>query len=60
MLYIHSAGLYVKYWCTQAYSMQEDIVHPLTLRKYIVLNGDFLLDLCNFDMCDYFRNITIV
>jgi hypothetical protein len=44
----------------QAYSIQEDIVHPLTLRKYIVLKGDFLLDLCNFDMCDFFRNITIV
>jgi hypothetical protein len=44
MQYIHSAGLYVQYWYMQACAIQEDTVHPLTPRKYLVLNGDFLLD----------------
>ena len=36
-------------------SGKDEVVIPLTSRKYTVLNGNFVLDLC-----DSFRNITLV
>ena len=33
--------------------------HSLAPKKYTVLNGNFVFDLHNFNLYDFFRNITL-
>jgi hypothetical protein len=35
--------------------MQDEVVSPLNTSKYIVLNGNFVFDMRNFDLRDVFQ-----
>jgi hypothetical protein len=38
-----------------SYSIYDEVVGPLTHRKYTVLNGNFVFDLYDFDLCSVFQ-----
>jgi len=38
----------------QSYTIKDEVVNSLTPRKYTLFNGKFV-----FDLCDFFRNITL-
>jgi len=39
--------------------MQDEAVNPLIPKKYMVLNGKFVFNLHDFDICEFFKNITL-
>ena len=41
------------------YIIKNEVVNPLSPRKYIVLSGNFVFDLPNFDLQNVFRNVSL-
>jgi hypothetical protein len=56
---IYSAQLYIyRSVCPlvmQSYTKEDEAVNPLTSRKYSVLNGNCVFNLCNFDLHNIFQ-----
>jgi len=50
-IYSYFTVLCVNYW--YSHTLQDEGVSPLTPRKYTVLNGNFVFDLCNFNLCNF-------
>ena len=40
----------------EPYPIQGEVCNPLSPRKYAVLNGNFILDLRDFDLSDVFQD----
>ena len=45
---------YVSGIVIQSYTIKDAVVNSLTSRKYNLFNGKFV-----FDLCDFFRNVTL-
>jgi hypothetical protein len=45
--------LYKSVWqlVVWSYAIQDKVLNPQTPRKYTILNGNFVFDLGNFDLC---------
>jgi hypothetical protein len=39
----------------QLYTIQDEVVSPLTPTKFTVLSGNFVFDLHDFDLCNVFQ-----
>ena len=44
---------------TVIHTIYEEVYNPLTSGKYSVLNENFVFDLHNFDLRDFFRNVIL-
>jgi hypothetical protein len=54
-IYTHTPYRSVYLLVVHSYTIEDEVANPLAPRKYAVLNGNFVFNLHNFNLYDFFQ-----